>query len=103
MITVKMRELFWGHMQYSINGPLGEDKCALIRRSFTKLITPYQRSWFTSPACIFPYIYLPLHISLLFSLRNCLMFVLLLFFNIKLKHVFSLFSWKVYRVYNYHA
>lgn len=77
-------------LYHYINGHLSTDKCILIRRSFTKIVTPHQRSWFTSPACIFPYIYLPLHITFLFSLRNCLRFVPHLLFNIKLKHAFSL-------------
>lgn len=38
----------WSHTQYSVSGHLIKDKSGLIRRSFTKLLTPHQKSWFTS-------------------------------------------------------
>lgn len=79
----------WSHTQYNVSGHLIKDKSGLIRRSFTKLLTSHQKSWFASFAlsCIFFCISLSF-----FPLRNCLRFAPHLLFNIKLKYVVCLES-----------
>lgn len=86
MNTVVMKVLFWDHMQYRVNGHLNKEKWMCFGKEKPQPIRTWQgRFWFTWQ------ISLPSsHVTFLFSLRNCLWLVSQLFFNIQLKHFFSL-------------
>lgn len=62
MYTVTVRELFWGDMQYDINGHLNNDKCAWIKEEL------HQTKSTTSKVLI----YFPLHLSFLTYVFLCI-------------------------------